>query len=105
MTIRLFVAAAAALLLMSCQARQAPSPEVEAGQIAPIRAPPTRRHPQLREAARAGTHSPRPVGRLRRKRMADSDDRYPAKPGAKESSSTTRGEIEAINDEAGQPLP
>ena len=110
MSIRFLIAGAAALLLSSCQADQAPPPAAKASEIAPILDAPDAVdiHSYAKPLEARVTHLDLDLAvDFAAKRIGGTATLdVQAKPGAKEIILDDKGlEIEAITDEAGQPLP
>ena len=106
---RILIAAAAALLLSSCQADQAPPPAAKASDIAPILDAPDAVdiHSYAKPLEARVTHLDLDLAvDFTAKRIGGTATLdIQAKPGAKEIVLDDKGlEIEAITDEAGQPL-
>ncbi len=109
MSIRILTAAAAALFLMSCQAREAPPPAAEAGPIAPILETPDAVdiHSYAKPLQARVTHVALDLNvDFDTKRIGGTATLdIQAKPDAKEIILDDKGlEIEAVTDEAGLPL-
>ena len=110
MSTRFLIAAAAALFLSSCQADQAPPPAAQASDIAPVLDAPDAIdiHSYARPLEARITHLDLDLAvDFASKRVGGTATLdVQAKPGAKEIILDDKGlEIEAITDEAGQPLP
>jgi len=108
--IRALIAAVAALCLVSCKVEQAPPPATEAGQVAPILDTPDAVdiHSHARPLEARVTHVALDLNvDFDAKRIGGTATLdIQARPGAKEIILDDKGlEIEAVTDEAGQPLP